>query len=717
MIIQSSISYPESSIKASIPDPLNIFDFGAKGDGVTDDRLAFMAAGTHVGRVVYVPWTENGYKLGGTIETHCRFIGIGKPELHMTLRGTDGDKGFWLQSNSGMENFRIYRGAETASGTGEFGNAILIGEHYTEGRLYENINVKNIDLIGVDAGAGRKLIVDVLGNVRDVHFENITGTGYISYLIQLHWGGIFEGTGPAWPVYASWHPRNITLHNIRMTEPLPDTAISCILLSGVHDIDIRNVYCDGVRTPITILAGDIGDLVAQGESVGRALSNIRIKGVTIKNYDREGISIYGISGLRANNTRWAGIQKNTNPSIHIEDVDIIRPEASGSLIVKESLSIRAMKNVEIKGLNIYDENEGSAENIPYGILIRQCRNIKLQGVVRTIWGTQIQRSRGIFIDTDDTCIVDTYPSDAYGTRILSTHHTATLREAAAKDDNILKIGTLDYDILPGTPIQIAENTFVFSTDAVIGLGEAVDIPITKLPVAVETGIAMTIHSDCENIRLSGTVNGFYLGVNINNSAGGGSAKSISINKNFVNSGLYDINAVRVRDLKVVNADFGNCNRLKRDTGRNIYLRNGCKGALIHGCSFENNVSSLTDVTYNIEYDPDCSGIIVSNNNFHNAKTYGVYQPTPTAGGMLPVITGNWFGNTIAIPVGPRTEFKTTTIGSQQIGYGVGMPTGGIWKRGDIIFRIYPAANTNAGWVCTQGGEPGTWLEFGTIAPQ
>jgi hypothetical protein len=50
-----------------------------------------------------------------------------------------------------------------------------------------------------------------------------------------------------------------------------------------------------------------------------------------------------------------------------------------------------------------------------------------------------------------------------------------------------------------------------------------------------------------------------------------------------------------------------------------------------------------------------------------------------------------------------------------IAEGTAAPTTGTWNRGDQVIHTLPVAGGNVGWVCVNGGTPGTWRSFGTIA--
>jgi len=45
----------------------------------------------------------------------------------------------------------------------------------------------------------------------------------------------------------------------------------------------------------------------------------------------------------------------------------------------------------------------------------------------------------------------------------------------------------------------------------------------------------------------------------------------------------------------------------------------------------------------------------------------------------------------------------------------GIPSGGYWRQGQILFDRAPVQGGRLGWVCTTAGSPGTWTEFGGIA--
>lgn len=101
-IPSSNLSFTQSgtgavarTIDSKLKDIVSVMDFGAKGDGVTDDAAAFNAASTYVasigtGGTVYIPKTSSFYKLNSTFivpqnaSVRCEDGAMIKPGASMT---------------------------------------------------------------------------------------------------------------------------------------------------------------------------------------------------------------------------------------------------------------------------------------------------------------------------------------------------------------------------------------------------------------------------------------------------------------------------------------------------------------------------------------------------------------------------------------------------------------------------------------------------------
>ena len=107
----------DSLVQTKLRERVSVKDFGAVGDGVTDDT-AFFTATEAVGFLAYIPKTSNGYQLSGAITTTTA---AWLPEPGLT----------WAKfSDSGQLN--ILRGFNTGSGNGaniwRFADRVFVGE-------------------------------------------------------------------------------------------------------------------------------------------------------------------------------------------------------------------------------------------------------------------------------------------------------------------------------------------------------------------------------------------------------------------------------------------------------------------------------------------------------------------------------------------------------------------------------------------------------------
>ena len=55
------------------------------------------------------------------------------------------------------------------------------------------------------------------------------------------------------------------------------------------------------------------------------------------------------------------------------------------------------------------------------------------------------------------------------------------------------------------------------------------------------------------------------------------------------------------------------------------------------------------------------------------------------------------------------------IQSKKFEVGDGIPTQGVYAKGDIIWNDNPSATSYVGWICIRGGTPGEWKSFGQIS--
>ena len=146
--------------------------------------------------------------------------------------------------------------------------------------------------------------------------------------------------------------------------------------------------------------------------------------------------------------------------------------------------------------------------------------------------------------------------------------------------------------------------------------------------------------------------------------------------------------------------FVNC-YWEQNKSNNLYIDSTSKDVSITGCYFQNAVNSITGV----------EGLVYEN-NFH--LTAGAYTTTALIDGGMPTARNptRMFGNTYS---GGATANPTGGVSENiQLWYS-SIPTGGTWKRGDIVWNSnFQNGGGNHGWVCINPGTPGDWIALGQV---
>lgn len=157
-----------SSLTASGVDDgwANVFDYGAAGDGVTDDTAAFQAAAA-TGKAMLVPKPAVSYRLTGSIALTNSIVGVGMPEL-------------WMDGANGSAAKRMLR-IEGYAGGGLAVTGLHLNGKYTGGSLDEQshlvriVNSKNVHVQGnwLDAPYGDCVYIgsDYAAPSENIHVE------------------------------------------------------------------------------------------------------------------------------------------------------------------------------------------------------------------------------------------------------------------------------------------------------------------------------------------------------------------------------------------------------------------------------------------------------------------------------------------------------------------------------------------------------------------
>jgi hypothetical protein len=85
------------------------------------------------------------------------------------------------------------------------------------------------------------------------------------------------------------------------------------------------------------------------------------------------------------------------------------------------------------------------------------------------------------------------------------------------------------------------------------------------------------------------------------------------------------------------------------------------------------------------------------------------------GAMLPLSPASYYLRINSSGTGIEAVAVVTGGVAMPFDTGLAAPVDGTWALGFIRFNSAPVLGGNVGWICTTGGTPGTWAEFGFIS--
>lgn len=132
------------SLEARLADVLSVLDFGAAGDGKTDDTLAFQRAAdaaAQTGKALFLPATLDGYLVTDTIQVRCRRIFGDSNYLDSNNRGT----AIYFRPTSPGDLKACFALMDGMYGAGGVENMTVIGPtQYRRERLQDVVNADQL---------------------------------------------------------------------------------------------------------------------------------------------------------------------------------------------------------------------------------------------------------------------------------------------------------------------------------------------------------------------------------------------------------------------------------------------------------------------------------------------------------------------------------------------------------------------------------------------
>jgi hypothetical protein len=254
-----------------------IKDFGAKGDGITDDSKAFMDAIRSGATTVRV---GAGRYVVKNVELTNVALELDEAAVLVHTLGRK-DVGIRMSSGSRIVGGQFEVTNSVAPLHGAYGCAIAIGYYANIATEQSNISVERVKLICKNA-APRALAISIAGAASNIRIRDVEANGAFGIACQAHWGGVFDEENPdTSTVSASAHPHNITIENLTCGKDGGHVGSFALSLAGVYDVKVRNVVSRSWKRVVLVTPGDVYAQVASAGEASKVMTGIEVDGVTI----------------------------------------------------------------------------------------------------------------------------------------------------------------------------------------------------------------------------------------------------------------------------------------------------------------------------------------------------------------------------------------------------------------------------------------------------
>lgn len=638
----------------------------------------------------------------------------------MTLKGKGGKIKFTIgrstpsihvrSSNVKIEDLRIEVNLTEGlgSGDGANGTAVTVGDFFysSEPEEIRNVRLKGLE-VNRTSGSWGGHVITVIGRVTGVYIAELTtvwtpGANKHANAILVHWGAV--APGPELPFTgASYHPNDIRIDDLTL-----DGHTRVFQLSSCYDVSVRNVSGTNIDRFGDVIPGDEANRYSTVEQKSLVGSNLLIEQANVSGLIADSLAsirVYGLGFSKFDLTAGGAPLINWLQYRAVRFSQIVLTGADS--IVRVIDCQNASGSITFKDVDIRAGRTGIACRVLDG-----GRGVVFKNVTaRQRIGYEIQNSTDVTIDDCEHAVGDRtgFVGDATTCLLVGRRVSSALASGVVPGSaNLVLTVAFGQNLYPGSQILINGSPCRVRGTTMIR-GTETTIPVEGVTVTATTGATVIADVSTRNVSVDKMVTSATDQLMVMTTAGGGTFYS----------GIKLLNSHCRRTEKVAittaNCEHVEVSGMRFDDGQagDVTVGAGSTGVMILNNLFGLNATAAPTL---LILSTDSGNCMTRDNLFDRWLTAPISQATQnsarTDAGQYNQFSGNKSTSGALLDNGAPNSYYE--LYRNRVIRAAAAPTTGTWKNGDRCEYITPTAGGKVGAVCTIGGNPGTWKEYGAI---